>query len=466
MNKFFTLLMLILCLTVSAQLRLPALVSSGMVLQQNEKTIFHGWGAPGSWVYVETAWDKKIDSTKVTNLATWKLPVTAPSAGGPYSVKIKNLGDQIILSDVWIGEVWLCSGQSNMEWSYRQGLKDIRDELPKAYDPQLRLFHVPKTGADLPQQDVKASWKVCDSVSLKDFSAVGYFFGKRLRQTLMVPIGLINSSWGGTPAEAWVPESVIRNNVLLNQAAAKLNTFDWWPSAPGKAFNGMIAPLIEYAIGGAIWYQGESNVDTYDTYTPLMEALVGSWRQAWNKDFPFFYVQIAPYEYGDHYRAALLRHAQVDFLKYPKTGMIVVTDLVDNLKDIHPINKHDVGKRLAEAVLGNHYQKIQKGFRYPNLKSVTKVNEALLIELDQVEGGLKISGEQLQGCMIAGEDGNWAPAQGRIEGSSLLIWNKKLKKPEFVRYGFGNAVVGNLVTGYGLPVTPFRSDNFQVDQRK
>lgn len=464
MKKNLTPLLIFLCMVANAQLRLPALVSSGMVLQQKETTSFHGWGAPGSWVYVETGWNNRRDSVKVTNTATWRLPVAAPAAGGPYSIIIKNLNEKIVLEDVYIGEVWLCSGQSNMEWSYWQGLKDIREELPTAFDVQLRLFHIPKTGADVPQTDVRAKWKVCDSVSIKDFSAVGYFFGKRLRQTLMVPVGLINASWGGTPAETWVPESVVSSNQELAEAAAKLKTFDWWPSAPGKAYNGMIAPLTGHAIAGAIWYQGESNVDTYASYRSLMENLIASWRKEWKKEFPFLYVQIAPYEYGDHLRAALLRQAQADLQQYPGTGMVVVTDLVDNLKDIHPVNKHDVGKRLADAALGNHYRKIQKGFRYTALKSVKKEKGGLRIEFNHVEDGLKLVGEKLQGCFISGAEENWVPAEGRIEGNTLLVWNKKLKNPEFVRFGFGNATVGNLFNGFGLPVVPFRTDDFKAEK--
>lgn len=464
MKKSLTLVLVLTGILCFAQLRLPALVSSGMVLQQNETTVFHGWGAPGSWVLVETSWNGRKDSVKITNLATWQLPVAAPAAGGPFQIRIRNLNEQIVLSDIWIGEVWLCSGQSNMEWSYYQGLKDIREELPKSFDRQLRLFHIPKTGAHVPQQDVRARWKVCDSVSLKEFSAVGYFFGKRLRQTLMVPVGLINASWGGTPAETWVPESMIRSDAKLSQAADQLKNFDWWPSAPGKAFNGMIAPLTDYAIAGTIWYQGESNVDTYSTYTELMEKLVASWRDKWKKEFPFFYVQIAPYEYGDHYRAALLREAQLSFENYSRTGMIVVTDLVDNLKDIHPVNKHDVGKRLGDMALGKHYRKIQKGFRYPQIKAVKKEKGGLRIEFDQPEDGLRISGDQLKGCFISGADEKWLPADGRVEGNSLLVWNKKLKNPEFVRFGFGNAVPGNLFSGYGLPVIPFRTDNFSLEK--
>lgn len=457
-------ILIIVPLFSHGQLRLPALVSSGMVFQQNETTVLHGWGAPGSWLIIEPGWSNKKDSVKVTNVATWQIPVSIPAAGGPYTFKIKNLNNEIILKDIWIGEVWLCSGQSNMEWSYWQGLKDIQNELPVAYDAQLRLFQIPKTGEDLPQRDVKATWKVCDSVSLKDFSAVGYFFGKRLRRTLNVPVGLINASWGGTPAETWVPESAINSDVLLAEAASRLKNFDWWPSLPGKAFNGMIAPLTNHALAGVIWYQGESNVETYQTYTSLMKTLIGSWRSAWKKEFPFYFVQIAPYEYGDHYRGALLRQAQIDLLSYPKTGMAVITDLVDNVKDIHPVNKHDVGKRLADLALGLHYKKIQKGFIYPALKSVKKEKGGLRVEFDQVEEGLKIKDGQLQGCFISGVNENWMPAEGRIEGNTLLLWNKKLKNPEYLRFGFGNATVGNLFNGFELPVTPFRTDTFNVDK--
>src|SRR6185436_3470521 len=194
-------------------------------------------------VYVTTSWDGRKDSAVTSNGAKWKLKIKTPKAGGPYSIQIKTRNKTVTLDDVLIGEVWVCSGQSNMEWSYYQGLKDIRAELPTCYNKNIRFFHIAKTTADYPQDDVRAKWEICDSTTIKQFSAVGYFFGKRVNQQLNVPIGLINSSWGGTPAETWVPESKVTSDPVLNQATNLLQTFRWWPSAAGQAYNAMIAPL-------------------------------------------------------------------------------------------------------------------------------------------------------------------------------------------------------------------------------
>lgn len=460
MKKTLLLWLFFIPCLLNAQLRLPALVSSGMVMQQNEITAIHGWGAPGSWVYVTTSWNNKTDSAKVSNLAKWSAPVQTPSAGGPYLIKIKNQGSEITLSNILIGEVWVCSGQSNMEWSYRQGLKDIIQELPRAYNSNIRLFHVAKTGSENPQDDVHAKWMICDSVSLKDFSAVGYFFGKHLQNQLQIPVGLIDASWGGTPAETWVPATLIQNNATLNQAAAKLQNFDWWPSAPGIAYNGMINALTGFKIAGALWYQGESNVGTNGSYAELMRGLIDSWRSAWKKDFKFYLVQIAPYDYGNTLDGALLREAQSQVSKYPGTAMVSIPDLVDNIKDIHPVNKHDVGLRLANLALGDHYGMLNKGFRNPLITSVEKNKKRLVLSFDHAPGGISIKGKKVSGLYISGPQENWLEAEAKIENNTLIVWNKQVKNPEYVRYGFGNTTIGNLFSAEGLPVAPFRNDHW------
>ena len=460
MKKNFLLWLLFVPYLLSAQLRLPAMVSSGMVMQQNEITALHGWGGPGSQVFVTTSWNNKTDSAKVSNFGKWSLMVQTPAAGGPYSIKIRNERSEVLLSNIMIGELWVCSGQSNMEWSYRQGLKDIINELPVAYNSSIRLFHIPKTGSSSPQEDVRGSWMICDSVSLKDFSAVGYFFGKQLQQQLQVPVGLIDASWGGTPAETWVPAGLIENNATLKIAAAKLQQFDWWPSTPGAAYNGMINALTGYKIAGAIWYQGESNVGTNGSYAELMRTLIDSWRGAWKKDFKFYLVQIAPYEYGNSLDAALLREAQHEVSNYPGTAMISIPDLVDNIKDIHPVNKRDVGLRLANLALGDHYGKLKSGFRNPVISGVQKNKNKLLLTFDHASSGISIHGKKITGLFISGPDESWVEAEAKIEKDVLVVWNKKVKNPEYVRYGFGNTTIGNLFSGNGLPVAPFRNDHW------
>src|SRR6478735_675088 len=224
-------ILLILSSQAEAQLRLPAIISSGMVLQQNDSANLWGWGNPSEKILVTTSWNGKTDTANVNNRANWKIKVKTPSAGGPFTITLKG-SNTIVLNNVMIGEVWVCSGQSNMEWSFLNGLKDVKDELPTCYNTNIHFFNIPKTTANHPQDDVKAEWKVCDSNSLKSFSAIGYFFGKKLSKDLNVPVGLINSSWGGTPAEVWTPEENIENDSALKNAAAQLSPAAGWPVTP------------------------------------------------------------------------------------------------------------------------------------------------------------------------------------------------------------------------------------------
>ena len=323
-----------------------------MVLQQNDSVMLWGWAAPGEKIRITTTWSSAVDSAVTTRDAKWQRKIKTPAAGGPFEITLQGR-TTVKLKNVLIGEVWVCSGQSNMEWSGNHGLKDIKAELPSCADNNIRFFHVPKTTAAYPQDDVKATWTACDSNTLKSFSAVAYFFGKKLKKELNVPVGLINSSWGGTPAEVWTPAELVQGDEKLKSAAAKLAPSNGWPFTPGSSYNAMIAPLTPFRVAGAIWYQGESNVNTAYGYTQLFNTMIGSWRKAWGYDFPFYYVQIAPFRYAPGQKAALLREAQTASLQYPRTGMAVITDLVDDTTNIHPQNKHDVGLRLANWALGD-----------------------------------------------------------------------------------------------------------------
>jgi sialate O-acetylesterase len=457
--------LLVFCVTLTfAQLRLPSLVSSGMVLQQNDSVKLWGWAGPDELVYVTTGWDNRKDSTRANNGAKWSLKVKTPKAGGPYKIDIKTRGNTTTLNDVLIGEVWFCSGQSNMDWSYYHGLKDIRAELPTCYNKNIRFFHILKTTSDYPQDDVKGSWEICDSTSLKRFSAVGYYFGKRINQQLNVPVGLIHSSWGGTPAETWVPDSYIAKDAVLQEAANKLQTFKWWPSAVGKAYNAMVAPVTNYNIAGALWYQGESNTGTNSTYHPLMVALINSWREAWKKDFYFNLVQIAPYTYGNHNVGALVQEAQTKLLSHPKTGVIVITDLVDNIKDIHPSNKHDVGLRLANWALGETYGVTGIAYKSPRFEAMTIAKGKATLTFKNAPNGLISKEKLVSGFFVSGEKEQWFQAEAKIEGNKVTVWSKNVSTPAQVRFGFGNTLIGNVFSKEGLPVVPFRTDSWEVDQ--
>lgn len=458
----FLLLSFILTAVASSQIRLPSIISSGMVLQQNDSAGLWGWASPGERILVTASWNNKTDTIAANNRANWKIKIKTPGAGGPYSITLKA-NNTITLNDVLIGEVWLCSGQSNMEWSYWNGLQDIKDELPTCYNNNIRFFHIPKTTANHPQDDVKAEWKVCDSNTLKSFSAVGYFFGKKLNKDLNVPIGLINSSWGGTPAEVWTPESIFDNDEELRLSAARLQSFRWWPNHDGLCYNAMIDPITKYNIAGAIWYQGESNTGNNDTYQKLFTTMIRSWRDAWKKDFPFYYVQIAPYKYNTNNVGALVQEAQAKAANYPNTGMVVITDLVEDANELHPKNKHDVGYRLANWALGETYKVKGLVYKHPMYKSKTSANNKITLSFDNVPKGFR-DNDSIEGFYILDlKTEQWLPAQAKIEKDKIIVWRDDAS-PVHVRYAFGNTIIGNVFSKEGLPLCAFRTDNFELDQ--
>ena len=284
-------------LSVSGNVRLPNIIGSHMVLQQKSNVKLWGWASPGEKISIKTSWDGATYQTQATNDAKWLTEIKTPEAGGSYSISVKG-NNTIDLEDVLIGEVWVCGGQSNMEWSGTQQLPQSIDEAPNAQNNKIRLFYVSKSTSMFPQENLDGKWVVCSPEEMYKFSAIGYFFGKNLNEKMNTPIGLINSNWGGTPAETWTPELVVNNNITIKKGAEELKSQPGWPHQTAMAYNAMIYPLTNYAIAGAIWYQGESNVRTYYAYEKLFTGMIDAWRLQWNKNFPFYFVQIAPFTYG------------------------------------------------------------------------------------------------------------------------------------------------------------------------
>ncbi|MGZ3924344.1 MAG: sialate O-acetylesterase, partial [Flavisolibacter sp.] len=314
--------LVLISFAVFGNVRLPAIIGSHMVLQQKATITLWGWCDPQEKVKIKSSWDTTTYRATGSWTAKWSVQLPTPAAGGPYTISIEG-NNSILLEDVMIGEVWVCSGQSNMEMNVNWGLP-YQDEVAKATNTKIRFFQVPRTTSEFPQEDVKTKWVVCNPEDMKNFSAAGYFFGKKLEESLDVPIGLISSNWGGTPAETWTPKELVENDTVLRSAAAKLNPSNGWPVKPGFAYNGMIYPIIQFTVAGTIWYQGESNVGTADTYTRLFTTMISSWRKAWQKDFPFYFVQIAPFAgYGDNSSSAFLREAQTKTLALTNTGMVL-----------------------------------------------------------------------------------------------------------------------------------------------
>ncbi|RYF77316.1 MAG: sialate O-acetylesterase, partial [Chitinophagaceae bacterium] len=249
-----------------------------MVLQQKAVVKLWGWADPGEKLVITTSWNNRVDSSKTDGNGRWHLNMETPAAGGPFTILIKG-NNTITLENVLIGEVWICSGQSNMEMNYYWGLPQMREDIPTAASQNIRFFHIPKSTATTPQQQGEGSWVPCDSNAVKWFSAVAYYFGKKLNADLNVPIGLIHASWGGTPAEVWTPAEKVESNPTLKEAAQKLTPSDSWPIVPGYTYNAMVAPIVPFNIAGAIWYQGESNTGTAATYHELFSVMIRSWRE-------------------------------------------------------------------------------------------------------------------------------------------------------------------------------------------
>lgn len=449
------------------QIRLPNIFSDNMVLQQQSDVTLWGWSSPGEKIFITTSWNKSTDSAMATGNARWKINIKTPSAGGPYTITFKA-SNTIVLNNVMLGEVWVCSGQSNMEWSSLNGLPEMDKELPNSTNANIRLFHIPKTTSAYPQDNCAGTWKNCTPDNLKSFSAVAYYFGKKLQKELNVPIGLINTSWGGTPAEVWTPKEVVESDAILKEAAAKLPQTDWWPNTAGMNYNAMIAPITNFNIAGAIWYQGESNVPTAASYTKLMNAMIDSWRKVWNKEIPFYYVEIAPFKYGEKNTSALLREAQTKTLAHPKTGMAVITDLVEDVKDIHPRQKEGVGNRLAAWALADTYNKQGIVYKSPMYKNMEVNKNKAIVYFDNAQDGLmlKAGDKKATEFYIAGDDKNFLPADVKIENDHIILSNKQIKIPVAVRFSFSNTGIGNIFSKSGLPVNPFRTDDWEVDKSK
>jgi sialate O-acetylesterase len=444
---------------VVAGVRLPSILGSHMVLQQKSEVNLWGWCSPAEKISVKVSWDTTKYVTKGTSGAKWALKIKTPAAGGPFTITIN---DNIVLEDVMIGEVWVCSGQSNMELNGDQKLKQSLDEAPNANNQKIRFFYVPKTTSDYPQEEINAGWKVCTPEEMLHFSAVGYFFGKRIQRELNVPVGLINSNWGGTPAEVWTPREVVEQDPVLKDASLKLHPADWWPITPGATYQAMIAPLTKFKIAGVIWYQGESNTQNYATYSRLMTKMIGSWREAWGNQFPFYYVQIAPFAYGNYNVCALLREQQTACLTIPKTGMAIIHDLAEDVNNIHPVRKIEVADRLANLALSNTYGVKGLVYKYPMYKGMIIEKNRLRILFDNVENGLMATAKDLSEFYIAGADQKFLFASARIEGNTVVVWNKAVKEPLAVRFGFSNTSIPNLFSKEGMPVNTFRTDNWEV----
>ena len=469
-NMFAVLLLLTGSLVMHAQIRLPKVIGDNMILQRENPVPVWGWATPGEQITVAFAGQQK--TVKADSAGEWKAVLPSlPANAMPRQMTITG-SDTITLSNILVGEVWLCSGQSNMEYTMKlgqgyakpqKGIDSAALELSRAY-PEIRLFKVEKR---LSTPDVTSTgWHEASGEALEKISAVGFYFARNIQQKLHVPVGIISSSWGGSRIEPWTPASAYKGLPAF-AAESRNNPFMIDSVVPGKNYASMIRPLAPFALRGFLWYQGESNCMIEDgmRYADKMEALVTGWRREWGHNrLPFYSVQIAPYFYTK--RKDRLTHtpeteplfweAQQQSTAIPHTASVVITDLVDNLADIHPPYKWEVGRRLSLLALAHVYngKEISSGPVYASMK--IKKEKAVLSFTNAT--GLKSDGRPLSWFTMAGADGNFVPATAEIRGGKIILTAAGISKPVAVRFAWNEAAQPNLFNASNLPAAPFRTD--------
>jgi sialate O-acetylesterase len=494
---------------VSADVRLPHVFGNKMVLQADMPLPVWGWADPGEEVTV--AFNDQTATAKADAKGKWMVKLTATKAGGPHRLTVSGK-NKIELTDILVGEVWVCSGQSNME----MGMKAVEGgekAMAEANNPNIRLLWIPNRASGLAEFDVDAAWDTANPQSLAKgeyagFSAIACFFAREINKALNVPVGVIDDSWGGTAIEPWTPpvgfasvpalQDFIKTIDQANEAYKKaisetiLATEAWlpiaknalkagervplppsWPphpfcpgghpTSPTVLHNGMVHPIVPFAIRGALWYQGESNRGQGMLYCEKMKALINGWRRVWEQgDFPFYYVELAPFRYqGDVYALPMIWEAQTAALSIPNTGMVVTTDLVDNIADIHPRLKAQVAHRLALWALAKTYGRSDLVYMGPMYKALMLEGNKARISFDHVGGGLASrDGKPLTFFEIAGADKKFVKAQATIDGDTVVVSSDEIKEPVAVRFGWHQEAMPNLQNKEGLPAAPFRTDRW------
>lgn len=454
----------LLATTSYAKIWTPTILSDNMVLQQQSQATIWGWTTATSETITITGSWSNIEVTAKAHQGVWSAQLPTPMAGGPYTLTIKG-HEEITFSNVLIGEVWIASGQSNMQWTPNMGLDNAEEEIKNANYANIRFFQVPQHKSSTRQDDTPGEWVSCSPETMQNFSSVAYFFGRRLHKNMEVPIGLISSNWGGTPVEVWIPEELIDKDSELKGAAKQIDEYEWWPHLPGTTFNSMIHPLLKFNIAGAIWYQGESNRANSKSYYKSFPLLIESWRNLWKKDFPFYFAQIAPFDYDKEkkdIKAAVVRDAQLHtMMNVSNTGMAVTND-IGNLKNIHPTNKQEVGRRLALWALAKTYGVKDVVFSGPVYKDMEIKKNKIILSFDYADDGLKMEGKTLKEFYIAGADKQFVEAKARIKGNTVEVSSSKVKKPVAVRFAYYDKALPNLLNNSGLPASAFRTDTWEI----
>lgn len=448
-----------------AALTIPHFFADNMVLQQSSQVKIWGKTTSKKKIQVKTSWDGKSYKTAKDQDGNWSLWIETPKAGGPYNIQIQQ-EEKITLHDVLIGEVWICSGQSNMDMPikgyYGQPIRHAAELLLASPNDQIRLFRIERSHADNAAFDVNGNWSVSNAASVANFSAVGYQFAKYLQQHLHVPIGIIQTTWGGSPIEAWMKPSLVerslRQQKLPNRAIGKQVH-----QQPGNLYHAMICPLIGFRIAGVIWYQGEQNRYNYYDYNILQTNMIRDWRNTWDiGEWPFYYVEIAPMQYGGGQGILLPRLREMQLKTQDSLSNAGMAATIDGgeMHNIHPANKTIVAQRLASWALGSHYQKKGIAYQTPTLDKIVVLHDTVLVSLKHCPLGITSYGKSLTQFELAGTDQIFHPAIAVLQNNRIVVTSAAVKAPLAVRYAFHDWCFGELYSTEGIPVASFRSDNW------
>lgn len=472
LKRILFVLAFVVSITLNAQLKLPALFSDHMVLQQNIQAPVWGWGDPNSELQLTTSWNGKVYNIKSDQSGKWQLEVSTPAAGGPYNLSIVQGDQKLSVKNILVGEVWLCSGQSNMEMPLKgfpgQPVVGGNESIVVSKNDQIRLITIPRDAKVKPNEDFQGQWKEASPEVTSNFSATAWYFGSLLHKVLDIPVGLIHVSYGGSNVEAWMSAEMLKDFEEIEVPKKQKDIGE--PNRTATAlYNGMLAPVIGYGIKGAIWYQGESNYDRPFQYLDLFKTMVTQWRSEWELgDFPFYFAQIAPFDYSvftpdtvvEKYNSAYLREAQLKAShEIPNSGMAVLMDIGERY-NIHPKQKKLGGYRLAYLALAKTYG--IKGFEFqsPEFNAMELKGSSLTLSFDNVPNGLISTVENIKGFEIAGEDQVFYPANAFLRRKSVILSSPRVEKPVAVRYLFKDFVKAELFSTGGLPLSSFRTDNW------
>ncbi len=451
---------------IQAQLKVAPILSDNMVLQRNTEVKIWGTANPNDKISVKVGWSKETIKVVSDNIGQWLAIVKTNEAGGPYIIKISSAKESILIQNILLGEVWLCSGQSNMEMPVlgynNQPVNGALDALYEADNDNIRLFKVKLVASPEPKTECEGAWVSANTETVGKFSAIGYFYAKMLQQKLKVPVGMVYSAWGGTRIEAWMKKEIVQKFPKPYELSTKEMLTNHNKAA--NLYNGMIAPITNYSIKGALWYQGEGNIDYPKEYADLMKAMVEGWRTDFGVgQFPFYFVQLASYPYAwvNPKLAPMMRDQQTKAsMEIPNAGMVTAIDQGDVI--IHPAEKQTIAKRLAYMALGQTYGLKGLPYKSPAFKAIQLKDTAAIITFDNAELGLTSFGKDVECIEIAGQDSVFHQAQLKIIKEGLQVWSSQVKTPAMVRYAYSSfpKTKGFLYSTAGNPVLPFNTNNW------